>query len=213
MTGAPRLVMTAPPAIEPVGVDVLKDHLKIDHDEEDALLSGIVTAARTFCEDHTGRALVNRGYSLYLDGWPGKSALPWWDGVRDGADMPVLASQVNLPRPPLVSVEDIVLHADDDSSDIWDTARYFVDTAATPGRVVLRNGASPPQASRAANGIEIRFTAGFGAAASDVPETLREGIRRLAAHLYANRGDTPDAAAEHCGAKLLWQPWRVMGLA
>jgi uncharacterized phiE125 gp8 family phage protein len=38
-----------------------------------------------------------------------------------------------------------------------------------------------------ANGIEIRLRSGFGPAASDVPDELRQAIRSLAAHWYENR--------------------------
>ena len=44
---------------------------------------------------------------------------------------------------------------------------------------MARDAATFPVPTRAANGIEIRFTAGYGAIASDVPEILREGIKRF----------------------------------
>jgi uncharacterized phiE125 gp8 family phage protein len=44
------------------------------------------------------------------------------------------------------------------------------------------------QPGRSAAGIELDVSAGYGAAAIDVPEPLRQAIRLLAAHWYENRG-------------------------
>ena len=55
--------------------------------------------------------------------------------------------------------------------------------------VVLKNGSSWPTASelRNANAYEIKFRAGYGNAASDVPKPLVQAIKMLALHLYENR--------------------------
>ena len=66
-----------------------------------------------------------------------------------------------------------------------------------------------PLPGRAASGIEIRFTAGYGAAPGDVPEALRQGLRLLVAHLYEHRGDDMETAASASGAVRLWQPYRL----
>jgi len=45
-----------------------------------------------------------------------------------------------------------------------------------------------PQAGRIAAGIELDLMAGYGDAAGDVPEPLRQAIRQLVAYWYDNRG-------------------------
>lgn len=45
-----------------------------------------------------------------------------------------------------------------------------------------------PAPGRVAAGIELDVTVGFGIAAADVPEALRQAIRLLVAHWYENRG-------------------------
>jgi uncharacterized phiE125 gp8 family phage protein len=45
-----------------------------------------------------------------------------------------------------------------------------------------------PVPGRIAAGIELDVTVGFGDAAADVPEPLRQAIRLLVAHWYENRG-------------------------
>jgi uncharacterized phiE125 gp8 family phage protein len=45
-----------------------------------------------------------------------------------------------------------------------------------------------PQPGRLAAGIELDVTVGYGDAATDVPEPLRQAVRLLVAHWYENRG-------------------------
>ena len=45
-----------------------------------------------------------------------------------------------------------------------------------------------PAPGRLAAGIELDVTVGYGDAAVDVPEALRQAIRLLTAHWYENRG-------------------------
>ena len=45
-----------------------------------------------------------------------------------------------------------------------------------------------PVPGRIAAGIELDVTFGFGDAAADLPEPLRQAIRLLVAHWYENRG-------------------------
>ena len=51
----------------------------------------------------------------------------------------------------------------------------------------MPSGTALPAPGVAALGIEIQFTAGFGAAATDVPAPLRQAILLLVAHWYENR--------------------------
>ena len=58
--------------------------------------------------------------------------------------------------------------------------------------------------------VRVSGTAGMGTDCNDIPESLRQGILRLAAHLFANRdsaaGDLPKAVSA------LWRPFRSIGL-
>lgn len=114
-------------------------------------------------------ALITRTYDYWLDGWP------------EGRE-------IALPMPPLQSVDGVYYHDEDDTEYTLATSDYLVDTHRWPGRVVLRNDASWPSVTlRAANGARVRFTAGYGDSASDVPEHIRHAIRLLVGHFYENR--------------------------
>jgi len=65
---------------------------------------------------------------------------------------------------------------------------YHVDTDSEPGRVLPNPNSLWPiaQADRL-NAVTITFKAGYGAAATDVPASLRRAVLILAGHEYDNR--------------------------
>lgn len=211
-TPAYHLVETAPPGAEPLTLEETRLHLRISHDADDSLINGLIATARMLCEQATGMALINRDYSLWLDCWPGQESTPWWDGMREG----VRSRQPHplmLPRPPLCAMKEILIYDAAGAASVFETNKYFVDTLRRPGRVVLQDGQSAPQPARIANGIEIRYTAGFGTAPQAVPAMLRQGMKQLVAHMYENRGDAAERAVELSGAGVLFRPFRMMRLA
>jgi uncharacterized phiE125 gp8 family phage protein len=66
----------------------------------------------------------------------------------------------------------------------------------------LRDGRTPPRGGRPVNAIEVRFTAGFGAA-SAVPEDLRQAILLAVAHWFDHRGDGEGGALPLAALDLL----------
>jgi uncharacterized phiE125 gp8 family phage protein len=68
----------------------------------------------------------------------------------------------------------------------------------------------------ATTGIEravIRFTAGLALDWSTLPESLRHGIMRLAAHQYRQRESAGADALPPASVTALWRPWRRMRMA
>ena len=207
------LTLVTPPAAEPVTLAEAKAHLRVDIANDDSLITDLIASARQAAESHTRRALVTQTWRLSLDRFPGKP-LPWWDGVREGAEIPEPANAVELPRPPLQSVTAVTAYDDTDAATVMPAADYFVDTDREPGRIVLRSGKTWPSVTRVANGVEVVFVAGYGAA-SAVPQAIRQGILMLVGHTYENREAvvTDGAAAElPLGVAALWRPYRVLGL-
>jgi uncharacterized phiE125 gp8 family phage protein len=164
------LVLTTPPALEPVTLAEAKTHLRVTHADEDALITSLIVAARRQAELASGMAFIAQGWSYYLDRWPREA-------------------HVEIPLAPLIGIDDVFVYGEDDVGASIDTAHYYADTASRPPRLVRRTGRGFPIPGRAANGIEIVFQAGFGAAAANVPETLRQAVLMLAAHYYEHRGD------------------------
>jgi uncharacterized phiE125 gp8 family phage protein len=187
-----RLVETSPPSVEPLTLDEAKLHLRVTSAVDDALIAALITAARQLCESFTGLALIERDYSLYVDAWP--------------------EGEIRLPRAPLGAVALINIYDAEGNASAFDAANYTVSNAGMPGRIVLKEGIFPPLPGRVSDGIEIQFTAGFGAAAADVPAPLLQGMKQLLAHLYECRGDDGGEPLRASGAESLFQLFRVMSL-
>ncbi len=62
-------LLTAP-TVEPVSVSQAKAALRIDDTRFDALLPGLISAARAVAEQETGRQLVNQVWRAELADWP-----------------------------------------------------------------------------------------------------------------------------------------------
>lgn len=180
------LQLLTPPASEPVTLAEAKAHLKIDTSDEDGLVSTLITAARARAEWHTGRAFVTQRWCLRLDAWPHNNV-------------------VEIPLPPLVSVEEIAVTDASGIRTVLGTTAYRVDTASEPGRVIF---AHRPPSLRARDGVEITFTAGYGDA-SAVPVPVKEAILEIVADLHAHRGDADPVGIS---GQALLAPYRVFKL-
>ena len=62
-----------------------------------------------------------------------------------------------------------------------------VDAISAPARIALGYGQYWPDTQDVVNSVVVRFTAGYGDAAADVPENLRQAILIMTAELYEQR--------------------------
>ena len=181
------LIPTDPPLAEPVTLADLKAHLRIDLNDEDDLLEGLIRVARAHLEAATGVALMSQGFRLALDDWP-------------------CGEVIHLMRTPVQSIDAILVYDADGVEQSLDLSGLVLDGTAHPVRLVIKERPRPGQPI---NGIEIEFTAGFGSGA-EVPPELKRAILIHAAHLYEFRGAvTPEMqpAAIPDGYQRLISPW------
>lgn len=61
--------------------------------------------------------------------------------------------------------------------------------------------------------VAVRFTAGLAAGWSDLPESLRHGVLRLAAHHFRQREADGAPTMPPAAVAALWRPWRRMRVA
>ncbi|MFQ5535174.1 MAG: head-tail connector protein [Sphingomonadales bacterium] len=201
-----KLERTITPALEPVTLADAKDHLRVDGADDDTLITSLIAATRDVCETFLDRALIQQTWKLTLDSWPPACPEPWRDGVREGAvaDFTKIARHIELPKG-LMALTSIQTFDEAGAPTVFAATNYFV-SSGKHGRVVLKSGVAWPKPGRIADGIEITFTAGFGAAVTDVPQSVRAGLLMLIAYLYENRGDDPMDAAWATGVTALWRP-------
>lgn len=161
------------PTTYPLTLSEAKDHLKVDHTDEDAYIQALIKAITARVEGYLGRPLINTQFQWRLDRFP--------------ADYNLLY----FPQPPLVSVDSVnYLASSDGSSTDWGSTYYNVDTVSQPGRLEPAYQESWPSNVRVQNNtVTIKFTAGYGTASTDVPEDIRLGMKLLLGHVYENRQD------------------------
>jgi uncharacterized phiE125 gp8 family phage protein len=162
------LVLTAAPALEPVSVSEAKDYLRVDSAVEDPVVASLILAARLHIEGALDIAMVTQSWSLFLDGWP-----------EDG--------RVSIPLGPLKSVDSVKVYDAEDTAQTVSPQTYAVDLSSLRPRLVRQAGAVWPTPGRAANGIEIALTAGYGDTTDKVPQPIRQALLMLAAHWYEQR--------------------------
>ena len=187
------LVLTSPPALEPVSVGEAKDHLRIDHSDEDALISSLILTSRLHIEAALSIALVNQTWTWKFDAWPNSGAT------------------VALPLRPVSAINSITVLDQDGAPTILDPGDYELDGNEVPPRLIrLTTQWLKPGKSHA--GIEISLTAGFGATAGDVPQPVRHALLLLVAHWYEHR-DPIEIGSEKMAipksVSTLLKPYRV----
>lgn len=164
-----RIQISVAPAAEPVSLAEAKNHLRIDHSDDNAMIARLLGAARLQCEDEARRPFITRTYVGKADGWPG-----------DG--------RFELPWPPLVAVSSITYTDEDGVTSTFASSNYVVDSHSEPGRIVLKRASVwPGETLQEVNGVTVTWTAGYGPHAQHVPDRYRQAILLVVGHLYENR--------------------------
>jgi uncharacterized phiE125 gp8 family phage protein len=167
------LTVVTAPAAEPISLAEARAHLRVTDNEEDGLIAGYMRAALQFVETHLARALVNRTYDLKLDWcWPLNAC-----GRRS----------IELPMPPAVSITSISYVDAEGANQTLASTEYQFAQPLQIGTIFEAYGKTWPTIRQQPEAITVRFVAGYGAAASAVPEPIRQAMLLLVGHWYANR--------------------------
>ena len=165
----------------------------------DPELLRMIASARQYAETFLGRQLITASWKYYLDEFPESSDTPIW-----------------LPVSPALSITSIKYYNGSGVLTTLDAAQYSVDVTQERGRVLPAYGYVWPTARTMMNAVEVIFSAGYGAASSDVPSPIREGMLKLIRHWYDNRGaiivGTISSEMEW-GLAALWNAYRLPGVA
>lgn len=155
-----------PPELEPVTVDEMRDHLRIDSTDEDGLIAGMISAAREACEVYTHRQFMQTTLVYTAD---------------------YFCRKIELPRPPLVSVQAVKYLDTDGTLQTLATSQYRVITDSLIGFIQPAFGVSWPAVYSVSNAVTVEYTAGYGDAIEDVPNKIRQAIKLMAADLFERR--------------------------
>ncbi len=165
-------VVTTPPQDEPITVDDLRMHSKIDDTTEDAWAMVAIAAARQRIEEETGLALMRQTRTAYLDRFP--------RGV------------IKLPAPPLISIVSVKYIDTDGAQQTLSSSVYQSDNKREPGRFGLAYGQSWPSTRTQMNAVEIAYLCGYGSAPDNVPELIRQAMLMIVGHWNEHREEVSD---------------------
>lgn len=178
------------PAIEPVALSDLEDHMRLTAGTEDSYISNLIKSARRIIELHSGRRFINQTWELTLPDFPH-------------------IDRITLPYPPLVSVTSVKYYETDDTENTFSSDDYYVDTYAEPGAVALNYGETWPSTTlRPTNGVIVRYVCGYGTGVEDVPEMYKEAIKLLTAEMYEHR---EAGIVGRIYTKLPWSVRQILG--
>lgn len=189
------LVRTVDPTAEPVSDEEARAWLRMDHAGDDPMIASLARAARELVENAAGLAICTQTWRLYLDQFPDV-----YGGFGEGAYGGCGA--IELPRSPLIGVTSITYVDTSGATQTLSASAYEVDETVRPGRVQPAYSQVWPVARRQAKAVTVTFTAGWGAP-SAVPEGVKQAIKVLLAHGWANSGALP--------AQLPAAAWALLG--
>jgi uncharacterized phiE125 gp8 family phage protein len=166
-----NIAIKTPPTLEPLTRAEAKNYLRIDSTDDDTLIDGFIKSARQYCEKFQNRIYIETVLTFSLNRIPGMS------------------EEIQLPYLPLVSVDSITIKQKGTDLDVEiDSDMYDVDLES--GKIVFNSDFDVEYDSDLMptyNCLVIEFTAGYGDAAADVPETVKQAMLLILDHWNSHR--------------------------
>lgn len=148
-----------------------KLHLRVDADitADDTLISGLIKSVYLACENACKRSLMTTTWEL---------------------SAPCFVRQLRLLYPSVLSVASVKYADMAGVEQTLPTTEYDADLASEPGLITLAYGKAWPVTRPQPNAVRVRYDAGFGAAASAIPEDLQLWMKLHLGHYYEHREAT-----------------------
>lgn len=158
--------LITPPNVEPITLDEAKAHLRVTHAAEDALITALITVARTDCENELQRSLITQTWEVARDAFP---------------------AAIELLRGPLQTITSVKFDDVAGNEQTLDPITYRVDTYRLTGWVVSDTDYEWPETRQQVNAVRVRYVAGYGATAADVPAPIKQWILIRLGQLFEHR--------------------------
>ena len=143
-----------------------KTHLKVDTTADDTYIDNLVSAATESAQIFTNRYFINTTITQHGDTWIDIATL--------------FKSKVS-------SITHIKYFDSDNSEQTLATSVWISDINHQPARIGLKPSQSFPSLAERINAVNCKYVVGYGSAASDVPEGIREAVLLIVGNLYENR--------------------------
>ena len=148
------------PAAAPITLSEARSNLRVDHDQDDALIQRLINAAAARVEKEADRAFGAQTWEVILDAFPD--------------------DDIEIPWGPLVSVTSITYLDADLEEQTLDAELYGFEEGHPLGLIVTLD--TWPTAGTSRNAVVVRYVAGDG-----WPEDIKQAVHLLVGHWYRNR--------------------------
>lgn len=164
-----RVVVTSPPAVEPVTLAEAKLWANVQNPDDDPLVTDLITACRLQVESDLGQALITQTRTAYMSGFP------WARGP------------LQIPYVPIQSISSIQYLQTDGTLTTLSTDDYAFTGPTMLGEIRLPFGQFWPFTLPVDDAVQITYVCGYGDTADKVPLPIRMAIRSLIAANYIQR--------------------------
>lgn len=156
--------------VEPVSLELLRQHCRVVASDEDELLRSYLRSARELVESESGITLIRKTVKELRSDWPCRRVL-------------------ELSLWPIISVTSVKYLDENEEEQTFDPeTEYRSSTLGRPAYLSLApQVAWPTVALDRPDAIRIEYECGFDLASKPAPEPARQAILLLAAHYYRNR--------------------------
>ena len=163
-----NVVVITEPSIEPITLEKAKLQLDIlsSETEDDTLINAYIKAARQYCERFLNRKLITTEIEFVDD---------------------CFSSNIIALSLPVAQVTSVTYVDDNGDTQTLDSAKYNTDVSGDTPRIQAVD--SWPSTKSIIGAVKIRATAGYGAAATDVPEPIINAMLLMIRDWYDNPAD------------------------
>lgn len=156
--------LTTPATVYPISLEQIKQHLVVEHPNDDALINIYLAQAIEFAESKTGLHIGAQTWTVYSDDWCGVRSIPF---------MPVSSVTIKYRD------------ADGILQDL-DASLYTVDNKSYPTIIEFTDPESLPDLDDGPNVVQAVVDTGY----TTIPRTIEAAVYLITGHLYERREDT-----------------------
>lgn len=180
-------VRTSAPAARLLTTAEAKAHLRVEASDDETYIDSLVLAAESLLDGWTGiigRALITQSWS---------------------ENFSIFSARMPLRIGPVQEITEITYFDGEEVEQTLDEEVYRLHEANGLAYLVEQDGKSWPTTFTRDDAVTISYVAGFGDAATNVPDAIVHAARMLVSHWYHNReavvtegsGATMPLAVEH----------------
>lgn len=210
----PRVIVG--PTIEPITLAEARDHLRLDaYDSpavhpDDAIVTALITVAREWAEQFTGRTIAQVMLELVLDNFPCDTCAGTNVIELLGGPVQVVTSFVYLDG------EEVEQDLVDFQLDIFSNPPRLSPAASASWPATFGNPENVVGVTAQMNTVRIRYLAGYTLPGDSpdympLPKSIKQAMLLVIGHYYENREDTTPTKIDQIpmGAEALLRNYRL----